>query len=167
MACASPAGRYKDRAGNEFRSLNYGTGHNHWFLFVVVTSFIITFLWSCFYFLQLKDSINMKLPFSWLKVVSKGVALSLIRVSFCIVVYQIIKLLNTYFCNYFLSHTFYFFVKELYYTVVVTVLYILAWIVILAGFGHCAGIGICDARIAAGVSTVAKIQIRNIDISYY
>jgi hypothetical protein len=44
-------------------------GHNHWFLFVVVTSFILTLLWSFFYFLQMKDSIKANLPFSWLKLV--------------------------------------------------------------------------------------------------
>ena len=70
MACASPAARYYEPINGRASSLNFGVGHNHWFLFVIVTSFIITFLWSCFYFLQLKDSINMKLPFSWLKLVS-------------------------------------------------------------------------------------------------
>ena len=57
-----------------------------------------------------------------------------------------------------------YFIKELYYTLVATVLYILAWIVILAGFGHCASTGICDARIAAGVSIFAKFYILIIDI---
>ena len=69
MACGAPAARYYEGAGRP-SSLNYGVGHNHWFLFVIVTSFILTFLWSLFYFLQLKESINMKLPFSWLKLVS-------------------------------------------------------------------------------------------------
>jgi len=87
---------------------NYGIGHNHWFLFVVVTSFILTLLWSFFYLLQLKDSINMTLPFSWLKL-------------------------------------------EYYYTLVVTVLYAVAFIVLLAGFGHCVGDHRCDSRTAAGV----------------
>lgn len=111
MACASPAARYYEPISGRESSLNFGVGHNHWFLFVIVTSFIITFLWSCFYFLQLKDSINIKLPFSWLKL-------------------------------------------ELYYTVAATLLYVLAWIVLLAGYGWCAGIGICDARIAAGVFAI-------------
>ena len=71
MACASPAARYRDAFGNPLVRLNQSIGHNHWFLFVIVTAFIFTFLWSCFYFLQLKDSINMKLPFSWLKLVSR------------------------------------------------------------------------------------------------
>jgi len=31
---------------------------------------------------------------------------------------------------------------------------VLAWIVLLAGYGWCAGTGICDARIAAGVSNL-------------
>ena len=44
----------------------YGVGHNHWFLFVIVTSFIITLLWCFFYLLQLREAILMKLPFSWL-----------------------------------------------------------------------------------------------------
>ena len=70
MACASPAARYRNAAGYPLQKLNESIGHNHWFLFVIVTAFIFTFLWSCFYFLQLKDSINMKLPFSWLKLVS-------------------------------------------------------------------------------------------------
>jgi len=113
MACASPAARYRNAAGYPLQKLNESIGHNHWFLFVIVTAFIFTFLWSCFYFLQLKDSINMKLPFSWLKL-------------------------------------------ELYYTIAVTILYVLAWIVLLAGFGYCAGTqgGICDARIAAGVFAI-------------
>ena len=53
----------------DFRGESYGVGHNHWFLFVVVTSFIITLLWCFFYLLQLKEAINITLPFSWLKLV--------------------------------------------------------------------------------------------------
>ncbi len=53
-----------------FSGDSWGVGHNHWFLFVVVTSFIVTLLWSFFYFLQIKNSIHMTLPFSWLKLVS-------------------------------------------------------------------------------------------------
>ena len=86
-------------------------GHNHWFLFVVVTSFIFTLLWSFFYFLQMKDSIKMNLPFSWLKL-------------------------------------------EYFYTVAVTVLYFISFIVILAGFGYCASSSWCDGRIAAGVFAI-------------
>ena len=90
---------------------NTGVGHNHWFLFVVVTSFIFTLLWSFFYFLQMKDSIKMNLPFSWLKL-------------------------------------------EYFYTIAVTVLYFISFIVILAGFGYCAGSSWCDGRIAAGVFAI-------------
>ena len=100
---------------------NYGIGHNHWFLFVVVTSFILTLLWSFFYLLQLKDSINMTLPFSWLKL-------------------------------------------EYYYTLVVTVLYAVAFIVLLAGFGHCVGDHRCDSRTAAGVS--ARCHTSTVTIVY-
>jgi hypothetical protein len=50
-------------------------GHNHWFLFVVVTAFILTLLWCFFYLLQIKDSINMTLPFSWLKLVRLEIVL--------------------------------------------------------------------------------------------
>lgn len=59
MACGSPAREYVGEI--------YGVGHNHWFLFVIVTSFIITLLWCFFYLLQLREAISMNLPFSWLK----------------------------------------------------------------------------------------------------
>lgn len=102
MACAAPAGyRY---GGVTFP----GEGHNHWFLFVVVTCFIITLLWSFYYLLQLRDSIKVKLPFTFMKV-------------------------------------------ELVYTIITTILYFIAFIVLLAGFGNCPGNTICDARIAGGV----------------
>merc|ERR1712012_16877 len=101
MACGSPA--------REFVGESYGVGHNHWFLFVVVTSFIITLLWCFFYLLQLKEAINISLPFSWLKL-------------------------------------------EYYFTVIATFLYCIAFIVLLSGFGYCAGLQPkCDARVAAGV----------------
>jgi len=101
MALSSPARQYVNE--------NFGVGHNHWFLFVVVTSFIISLLWSFFYLLQIKDSINMQLPFSWLKL-------------------------------------------ELVYTAVAALLYAIAFIVLLAGFGWCAGDRRkCDTRTAAGV----------------
>jgi hypothetical protein len=41
---------------------------------------------------------------------------------------------------------------ELIFTIITTILYIIAFIVILSGFGWCAGNSECDARIAAGVS---------------
>jgi hypothetical protein len=41
--------------------------------------------------------------------------------------------------------------QELFYTVLATISYIIAFIVILSGFGYCAGTAKCDARIAAGV----------------
>ena len=161
MACGAPAARYYEGAGRP-SSLNYGVGHNHWFLFVIVTSFILTFLWSLFYFLQLKESINMKLPFSWLKLVSfqikkpqeiKFQCFRFYNFNYpCIVVNRTVYLLAfSQYCAYLLS-TRHFPLQELYYTFVVTLLYILAWIVLLAGFGWCAGREICDARIAAGVS---------------
>ena len=152
MACGAPAARYYEGAGRP-SSLNYGVGHNHWFLFVIVTSFILTFLWSLFYFLQLKESINMKLPFSWLKLVSfqiKKSKKSSFNV-FCFICLYLYLLAFSQYCTYLLS-TRHFLLQELYYTFVVTLLYILAWIVLLAGFGWCAGREICDARIAAGVS---------------
>ena len=40
---------------------------------------------------------------------------------------------------------------ELIFTIITTILYIIAFIVILSGFGWCAGNSECDARIAAGV----------------
>ena len=52
-----------------FSGEHWGVGHNHWFLFVVVTSFILTLLWCFFYLLQIKESISVNLPFSWLKLV--------------------------------------------------------------------------------------------------
>jgi len=105
MACASPA--------REYVGYDYGVGHNHWFLFVVVTAFIITLLWCFFYLLSLGEAINISLPFSWTRL-------------------------------------------EYYFTVGATVMYAIAWIVLLAGFGYCAGGrgargARCDARVAAGV----------------
>ena len=147
MACASPAARYRNAAGYPLQKLNESIGHNHWFLFVIVTAFIFTFLWSCFYFLQLKDSINMKLPFSWLKLVSLHLVIWLFTRD--LYRYHTLKceLIDI------------FVLQELYYTIAVTIFYVLAWIVLLAGFGYCAGNqgGICDARIAAGVSIFGYI----------
>ena len=59
MACSSPA--------REYVGHDQGVGENHWFLFVIVTSFIITLLWCFFYLLQLREAISMALPFSWLR----------------------------------------------------------------------------------------------------
>merc|ERR1711935_772527 len=104
MACGSPA--------REYVGENYGVGHNHWFLFVIVTSFIITLLWCFFYLLQLREAIVMKLPFSWLWL-------------------------------------------ELIFTAGATVMYCISFIVLLAGFGYCAGNSAkCDARVAAGVFAI-------------
>jgi hypothetical protein len=36
-----------------------GLGHNHWFLFVVVTCFIITLFWIFFYLLQIREHIKV------------------------------------------------------------------------------------------------------------
>ena len=111
MACASPAISVSlDRL-----SPTFGIGHNHFFLFVVVTSFIISILWTFFYLLQVRDFIKVKLPFTFLKV-------------------------------------------ELIFTVVATILYVIAFIVVLAGFSWCSysqktnGSHLCDARVAGGVS---------------
>ena len=41
--------------------------------------------------------------------------------------------------------------QEYFYTVLATLLYFIAFIVILAGFSYCAGSAWCDTRIAAGV----------------
>jgi len=113
MACAAPAiGITFSRSEDPF-----GIGHNHWFLFVVVTCFIITLLWTFFYLLQIRDFIKVKLPFTFLKV-------------------------------------------ELIFTLVATVLYIIAFIVILSGYSWCSssqkfgGSRECDARVAGGVFAV-------------
>lgn len=107
MACAAPA------LGIGGRDLNFGLGNNHWFLFVVVTCFIVTLIWTFFYLLQVRDFIKVKLPFTFLKV-------------------------------------------EVIFTIVATVLYLIAFIVLLSGFGWCttshkAGTHFCDARVAGGV----------------
>ena len=116
MACAAPAiGITFSRSEDPF-----GIGHNHWFLFVVVTCFIITLLWTFFYLLQIRDFIKVKLPFTFLKV-------------------------------------------ELIFTLVATVLYIIAFIVILSGYSWCSssqkfgGSRECDARVAGGVSALSRL----------
>ena len=111
MACAAPAVNIALRRTD----FPFGIGHNHWFLFVVVTCFIVTILWTFFYLLQVRDFIKVKLPFTFLKV-------------------------------------------ELIFTVVATILYVIAFIVVLAGFSWCSysqktnGSHLCDARVAGGVS---------------
>nr|ALS05095.1 CKLF-like MARVEL transmembrane domain-containing protein 4-like protein [Centropages tenuiremis] len=108
MALSSPA-----KAVGLAREPKYGLGHNHWFLFVVVTCFIITLIWTFYYLLQIREFIKIKLPFTFLWV-------------------------------------------ELVYTTVATAFYVIAFIVLLSGFGGCAHFRMydCDARIAAGVFAI-------------
>jgi len=51
MACAAPA--------QTIDPSFFGLGHNHFFLFIVVTTFIITLVWTFFYLLQVKDTIKV------------------------------------------------------------------------------------------------------------
>ena len=51
MACAAPA--------QTISPDYFGLGHNHFFLFIVVTTFIITLIWTFFYLLQVKDTIKV------------------------------------------------------------------------------------------------------------
>lgn len=106
MACAAPAKgiRYTN---NQI----YGLGNNHWFLFVVVTCFLITLIWIFYYLLQIREFIKVKLPFTFLWI-------------------------------------------EVLYTVIATGLYVIAFIVLLAGFGWCTAVTDCNARIAAGVFAI-------------
>ena len=53
MACAAPAVTI---AHNN----NFGLGHNHFFLFIVVTTFIVTLIWTFFHLLQVKDTIKVR-----------------------------------------------------------------------------------------------------------
>ncbi len=46
---------------------------------------------------------------------------------------------------------FHFSFQEYIYTAVATIIYCIAFIVILVGFGYCSGSSWCDGRIAAGV----------------
>jgi len=110
MACAAPA------IGIGGKAFNFGLGHNHWFLFVIVTCFIVTLIWTFFYLLQVRDFIKVKLPFTFLKI-------------------------------------------EVIFTIVATILYLIAFIVILSGFGWCTtsystGTHFCDARVAGGVFAI-------------
>ena len=52
MACAAPA--------QTIDPSFFGLGHNHFFLFIVVTTFIITLVWTFFYLLQVKDTIKVR-----------------------------------------------------------------------------------------------------------
>ena len=123
MACAAPA-QTIDRSGNLF-----GLGHNHFFLFIVVTTFIISLVWTFFYLLQVKDTIKVR-------------ALRFARVE-----HQL---------NPQVKLPFTFMKLEVIFTLLATVFYIVAWIVVLSGFGWCTtshqvSSNICDARVAAGV----------------
>ena len=123
MACAAPA-QTIDRSGNLF-----GLGHNHFFLFIVVTTFIISLVWTFFYLLQVKDTIKVR-------------ALRFARVE---------DQLNPQ-----VKLPFTFMKLEVIFTLLATVFYIVAWIVVLSGFGWCTtshqvSSNICDARVAAGV----------------
>ena len=53
MACAAPAVTID-------RKHNFGLGHNHFFLFIVVTTFIVTLIWTFFHLLQVKDTIKVR-----------------------------------------------------------------------------------------------------------
>merc|ERR1719510_2390275 len=68
MACAAPATGVGFNGGGNFQIGTYGIGHNHWFLFVVVSCFLISLLWTFFYLLQVRDFIRVKLPFKFLVV---------------------------------------------------------------------------------------------------
>lgn len=106
MACGAPA--------NVLRGVdNFGLGHNHFFLFVVVTTFIISLIWVFFYLLQIRDYIKVKLPFTFMKL-------------------------------------------EIIFTILATIFYFIAFIVILSGYGWCTtsntrGSSLCDAKVTAGV----------------
>ncbi|XP_055586345.1 CKLF-like MARVEL transmembrane domain-containing protein 4 [Uranotaenia lowii] len=68
MACASPA----------------LTGGTHWFLFVVVTSFIATVLWSFIYLLGIREVLN--LPINWIltELINTGFATFLYLIAFIV-----------------------------------------------------------------------------------
>ena len=138
MACAAPA-QTIDRSGNLF-----GLGHNHFFLFIVVTTFIITLIWTFFYLLQVKDTIKVKLRVN--SGVSQNVDLGCFQVK--------------------LPFTFMW--MEVIFTLLATVFYIVAWIVLLSGFGWCTTnhitrhSTICDARVAAGVRAYILIVLGRI-----
>ena len=83
MACAAPAVNIALRRTD----FPFGIGHNHWFLFVVVTCFIVTILWTFFYLLGVRDYIKVKLPFTFLKVevIYTAVATFLYFISFIVI----------------------------------------------------------------------------------
>lgn len=60
MACSAPA-------TGLFPGKNYGLGHNHFFLFVIVTTFIISLVWVFFYLLQMRDYVKVKMPITFMK----------------------------------------------------------------------------------------------------
>lgn len=68
MACASPA----------------LVGGTHWFLFVVVTSFIATVLWSFVYLLGIREVLN--LPINWIltELINTGFATLLYLIAFIV-----------------------------------------------------------------------------------
>ena len=52
--------------------------------------------------------------------------------------------------------------QELIFTAGATVMYCISFIVLLAGFGYCAGdVPKCDARVAAGVSKLNQRPLKN------
>ena len=53
------------------------------------------------------------------------------------------------------------FFQEFFYTVLATICYIIAFIVLLSGFGYCARTPKCDARIAAGVTSLFCRNLTN------
>ncbi|XP_029714328.1 MAL-like protein isoform X3 [Aedes albopictus] len=68
MACASPA----------------LVGGTHWFLFVVVTSFIVTLLWSFVYLFGIREVLN--LPINWIPIelITTGFATLLYLIAFIV-----------------------------------------------------------------------------------
>jgi len=108
MACASPAKGIPLKQRDELS----GLGENHFFLFVVVTCFIVTLIWTFFYLLQIREFIKIKLPFTFLWI-------------------------------------------EVLYTVIATAFYVIAFIVLLSGFGGCTDRSTeCGARVAGGVFAI-------------
>ncbi|XP_062537302.1 CKLF-like MARVEL transmembrane domain-containing protein 4 [Armigeres subalbatus] len=81
MACASPA----------------LIGATHWFLFVVVTSFIATVLWSFVYLLGIREVLNM--PINWIltELINTGIATLLYFIAFIV---QLASWSNYYYSHY-------------------------------------------------------------------
>jgi hypothetical protein len=52
--------------------------------------------------------------------------------------------------------------QEFFWTAFATICYVVAFIVIFSGFNYCAGTPKCDARIAAGVSLLHRLDRKNI-----